>query len=133
MSDDAQNNIELVRAAYAAFAAGDADAFGRLYSADVVHTLPGSSVVSGAHRGLPAVLAFYGRLAELSDGTVRVEPEALFTDGDHRVLSIHHTSATRNGSDLDTREGIVITVAGGKITSLDGFQDDLDGYAAFWR
>ena len=61
MSDVASNNIELVRAAYAAFGAGDVDTFSRLYSADVVHALPGNSRVSGTHRGLPAVLGFYGQ------------------------------------------------------------------------
>ncbi len=133
MSDTTRDNIELVRAAYAAFGAGDANAFGSLYSADVVHTLPGTSRVSGAHRGLPAVLAFYGQLAELSGGTVRVEPETFFTDGDRRVLAIHHATATREGRELDIREGIVITISDGRITALDGFQDDLDGYEEFWR
>jgi uncharacterized protein len=133
MSDAASNHIELVRAAYAAFGAGDMDAFNRLYSADVVHTLPGRSAVSGAHRGLPAVLGFYGQLAELSDNTIRVEPEALFTDGEQRVLGIHHTTATRNGRELDIREGIVITISDGKIATLDGFLDDFGVYEAFWR
>ena len=133
MSDVASNNIELVRAAYAAFGAGDVDAFSRLYSADVVHALPGNSRVSGTHRGLPAVLGFYGQLAELSAGTIRVEPEAFFTDGDQRVVSVHHTTGTRNGRTLDMRESIVITIADGKITFLDGFFDGFDAYEAFWE
>jgi ketosteroid isomerase-like protein len=133
MSDVASNNIDLVRAAYAAFGAGDVDAFSRLYSAEVVHKLPGNSRVSGAHRGLPAVLGMYGQLAELSGGTIRVEPEAFFTDGDQRVVSVHHTTGTRNGRKLDMRESIVITISDGRITSLDGFFDGFDAYEAFWE
>src|SRR6478672_12913041 len=133
MTDSVRHNIELVNAAYTAFGAGDVEAFRSLYADDVVHTLPGTSRVSGAHRGLPAVLAFYGRLAELSAGTVSVEPETFFSDGDDRILAIHHTTATRDGRQLDIREGIVITISNGKITALDGFQADLDEYEAFWR
>jgi ketosteroid isomerase-like protein len=133
VSAPSRDNLELVQAAFAAFAAGDVDAFNEVYAPDVVHTMPGTSQVSGAHRGLPAVLTFYGRLAELSNGTIRVEPETFYTDGEQRVLVVFHTTAERNGRRLDIREGVVITIADDKIVAIDGYQEDLEGYAAFWE
>jgi uncharacterized protein len=132
MSDTPRVEIELVRAAYAAFATGDMDAFGALYSDDVVHILPGKSRVCGNHRG-PGRARLLPRTRRALRRPIRVEPETFFTDGDRRVLVIHHTTATRDGRQLDIREGIVIMISDGKITALDGFLADFDQYEAFWR
>jgi len=78
------------------------------------------------------VLTLYGRLAELTDGTLRIELEDLLTDGTDRVLAIHTATATRNGRRLEAREGLVVTVHDGKIVSLDDFFDDLERYDDFW-
>ena len=126
------NDIELVRQAYQAFSAGDAATLSTLFADDVVHTFPGTSQISGAHEGLSAVLTLYGRLAELTGGTLRIELEDLLTDGTGRVLAIHTANATRNGQNLEAREGLVVTVHDGKIVSLDDFFDDLARYDDFW-
>ena len=64
--------LEIVRRAYATFGSGDMDTLMTLYSDDAVHVVPGSSQVSGAHKGKDSILGLYGRLFELSGGTFQV-------------------------------------------------------------
>ena len=44
-------NLETVRKGYAAFSSGDMETLLALYADDAVHIVPGSSRVSGAHKG----------------------------------------------------------------------------------
>ena len=67
-----ENNYDIVRRGYAVFSGGDTDTLTELFAPDVVHAVPGSSAVSGAHKGPQNVLAMYGKLAELSGRSVRV-------------------------------------------------------------
>ena len=62
-------NEDLVRRGYQAFSEGDMETLSSLYAPDAVHVATGNSPVSGEYRGVDAILAYYGTLFELSDGT----------------------------------------------------------------
>jgi ketosteroid isomerase-like protein len=64
----------LVRQVYAAFSSGDVGGLVELLLPEVVHRYPGANQLSGEHRGRDVVLTFYGRFAELTAGTLRVDP-----------------------------------------------------------
>ena len=127
------DNIELVRKAYAAFSAGDVEALSKLYAADVSHAVPGDAPqLSGAHKGVENVMALYGKLGELSGGTMSVELEDVLSDGDSRVIAVHRATATRNGKSLSEREALLITVVDGKIAEIQDFFRDIDANDGFW-
>ena len=126
------DNLELVRRAYAAFSAGDVDTLSGLMAPDIVHTVPGSSALSGAHKGLPDVLTLYGQLAERSAGTVRVELEDVLSDGGDRVIAIHLATAERAGKTLSAREALLFTIAGGKVAEIQDFFADIESNDLFW-
>jgi ketosteroid isomerase-like protein len=127
-----EENLELVRRAYAAFSAGDAATLMEVFAADIVHAIPGSSAIAGSHKGTQDVLTMYGRLAELSGGSMRVELEDVLSDGADRVISIHRTTAERNGQTMAEREALLITIVDGKVAEIQDFFTDIGSIDAFW-
>ena len=127
-----QDNIELVRRGYAAFIAGDIETLTQLFAPDIVHIVPGASPLSGAHKGQQNVLAMYGKLGELSEGSLRVELEDALSDGGDRVVAIHRVSAAREGRTLDSREALLFTIVDGRVAEIQDFFSDIDESDAFW-
>src|SRR2546428_13711608 len=66
-------NAALVERLYAAFDAGDREALKKLIAEDAEWHVPGSTEISGAHRGHEAIFASLAELAEMSGGTIRAE------------------------------------------------------------
>src|SRR2546422_8709804 len=66
-------NAALVERLYAAFDAKDVASLGKLIAEDAVWHVPGTSPVSGDHRGQAAIFPYFQKLAELTDGTFRAE------------------------------------------------------------
>jgi ketosteroid isomerase-like protein len=132
MTMSVADNLELVRRAYAAFSAGDIDTLSGLLAPDVVHSVPGSSVLSGDHKGLPNVLTLYGQLAERSGGTVRVDLEDVLSDGGDRVIAIHVATAERDGKKLAAREALLFTIAGDQVAEIQDFFSDIESNDLFW-
>src|SRR2546429_3519912 len=66
-------NAALVERLYAAFDSKDAVSLGKLIAEDAVWHVPGTSPISGDHRGQAAIFAYFQKLAELTDGTFHAE------------------------------------------------------------
>ena len=128
-----QANLDLVRKGYAAFSAGDAETLSVLMAPDIVHVVPGSSQLAGAHKGFPNVLALYGKLAELTAGDMKVDLQDVVSDGGNRVIAIHRTTATRpDGRSLSLQEALLFTISDGKVVEIQDFFADLEMHDAFW-
>lgn len=124
--------VRLVREGYDAFNAGDVATLQRVLSRDVCQHVPGTSQIAGEYKGLEAVLAFYARLGELTDGTVRAFLVEAHGDGHGHVLAAHRITATRNGVTRVSRGSILFTFVGEKATDLLEMSEDLAGDDAFW-
>ena len=74
-------DVALVRRGYDAFSTGDVATLSEIIAPDAVQYQPGSGALAGEHKGLPAILEFYGRLAAETDGSFRVQLDRLYTDG----------------------------------------------------
>lgn len=129
-SEDEQ--MAAVRRGYAAFNAGDMDTLRSLMSRDVVQHVPGSSQLAGAYKGIDAVLAYYGRLGELTGGTFRVDLIETHGDRQGHVVALHQVTATRGGNTRVTRGSILFTFLGDKVTDLLELRSDLPGDDAFF-
>jgi hypothetical protein len=128
----ADDNVDLVRKGYAAFAAGDLDALAEVMSPDVVHLVPGSNQTSGEYRGHDDVFGLYGKLFELTDGTFAIEFVSAEPKGDDQVVARHHGTAVHHGKAYEGDATIVFTVVDGKATLLDESHDDQAAVDAFW-
>lgn len=123
--------LSLVRKGYAAFNSGDVQTLVTLMSHDVVQHVPGNSVLAGDYKGIEAVLGFYAKLGELTDGTFRAHLVDVHGDGHGHVTAVHQTIATRNGVTRLSRGSILFTFLGDKVTDLLELRADIAGDDAF--
>ena len=124
--------MTLVRRGYAAFNTGDIATLTAILSHDVIQHVPGTSQISGSYKGIESVLGYYGKLAELTDGTFRADLISVFGDGQGHVSAVHQITATRNGTTRVSRGGILFTFLGERATDLLELHEDLAGDDAFF-
>jgi ketosteroid isomerase-like protein len=125
-------NLALVRRGYAAFNTNDIPTLISILSPDVVQRVPGTSQVAGEYRGIDAVLGYYGKLGELTDGSFRADLIDVHGDAVSHVNALHQISATRDGVTRVTRGSILFTIQDGKATELLELRGDLAGDDAFF-
>ncbi|MEU4732611.1 nuclear transport factor 2 family protein [Streptomyces sp. NPDC023588] len=122
----------LVRRGYEAFAKGDLETLSTLFTADVIHHVPGNNPLSGHHKGREAVLDLYRRLAEETNGTFQTELHALLADGRGHVMAFHTARGDRGDRGIEVQQGLFFTIVGGKITDIDACTQDIDEEDTFW-
>ncbi|MBT2507349.1 nuclear transport factor 2 family protein [Streptomyces sp. ISL-98] len=122
----------LVRRGYEAFTTGDMDTVASLLTADCTHHVPGENQMSGHFKGRDNVMAMYGKLFELTNGTFRVELDGIYADGRGHVMSTHKWYADHGDRGIEMRGGLFFTIVGGKITDIDECMEDIDESDAFW-
>jgi uncharacterized protein len=125
-------NEDLVRQAYKAFGEGDMETLGSMFAPDAVHVATGNSPVSGEYKGVDAILGYYGKLFELSDGTFTATLETVKVEGDDTVVATHRDRGQRGARTLDQDETLTFTITGGKFSRLVENHSDQASYDAFW-
>lgn len=128
----AHPNEEIVRQGYKAFGEGDMDTLRSLFAPDAVHSASGNNPIAGEYKGIDDILAYYGKLFELSDGTFTAELKSVRTESDDKVVTTHHDKAQRGDKTLDQDETLTFTISGGKITRIVENHSDQVAYDAFW-
>jgi uncharacterized protein len=109
MSEQEQN-IELIKKGYEAFAAGDIEAVMNLFDDNIEWVQPGDSAISGTYRGKAELGEYLSRLAEKS---VTVKLNRLLADGDTVVALTEVTVGYERGRDADVftlRDGKTVRV-----------------------
>src|SRR5260221_13345882 len=95
-----QPNVDLVRAASAAFGRGDHSALQNQYfDENIIWHVAGTGPLAGDYEGAAQVIGHLGRSSALSGGTVRPELHDVLVSDDHTVVlaTIH---AQRAGKQL---------------------------------
>ena len=128
----AAENVATMQRAYDAFNTGDMDTLIEIFDESIVWHLPGRSSMANDYRGRDATLAYFGQLAQKSEGTFRAELKGLLGDDDDRVVGIQRSTAERDGKRLDVGNCIVFQLKDGRVT--DGLEHFHDLYAwdEFW-
>jgi ketosteroid isomerase-like protein len=124
--------MKLVRKGYAAFNDRDMEALTSLFAADVTHHVPGRSTLAGTYKGVDNVLGYFGKLAEMTDGTFRADLVDVHGDGHGHVVAVHQMSSERNGTKRVVRGSIVFTFVGDKVTDVLELHGDLPGDDAYF-
>lgn len=123
--------LSLVRKGYNAFNTGDIPTLTTLLSHDVIQHVPGESALSGDYKGIDSVLAYYGKLAEETNGTFRAHLVDVHGDGHGHVTAVHVIEATRHGVTRVSRGSILFTFLGDRVTDLLELRADIAGDDAF--
>ena len=121
-------NVQRMREGYTAFAKGDLTAFDDLWVDDILWHNSGRSPISGDFEGRQAVFGMLGRLLELSEGSIRIEPRAVVADDDWGFASVTVT-AHRGDRSLDTMDVHVVRLVEGRVvefwqTSTEPYRSD---------
>lgn len=101
-----QENKELIKKGYDAFAAGNVESVMDLFDDDIEWVQPGASAVSGTFHGKAEVMEHLGRLAEKS---LTVKLNSLVAEGDTVVALTEVSAGGETGQDAD-----VFTIRDGK-------------------
>jgi uncharacterized protein len=126
------SNEDTVRKGYEAFGQGDMDTLRSIMTPDVIQSVPGKSQVSGDHKGVDNVLGYYGKLFELTGGTLKAELQSATAQGADKVVAVHHLTAQRGGKSYDQDETLNFTLTGGKISRLDEEHPDQAAFDDFF-
>ena len=112
----AHPNEDLVRRGYAAFGAGDMATLDGLFADDIVWHVGGRSPMSGDFAGKDAVFAYFGRLAQETSGSLRIEIHDMLANDEH-VVALTTSNAERQGKSLTDATAVqVFHVRDGKVT-----------------
>jgi ketosteroid isomerase-like protein len=112
-------NVQRVRDAYAAFAAGDLAGALEDLAPDGVFHFTGQGPLSGDHKGFDDISAALIGTFELTGGTQKLEIRNVYANDDHAIVTVRETATRTDGKTLDVEEAHLITFDGdGRITNL---------------
>lgn len=124
-------NVTLTRLSYAAFATGDIETLRNLMTENSTWHQPGKGSIAGDYVGRERVFEYFGKLVELTGGTFKAEPVEIFA-GDDRAVVIQHSTGTRDGKVLDTRDVLVFEIHDGKFAETQVYPSDPQQEDSFW-
>jgi ketosteroid isomerase-like protein len=127
----AHANEDLLRRGFDAFGRGDMAAIAELFADDIVWHSPGNSPLSGDYKGRDSVLALFGKIAELSGGTLKVEVHDILANDEHGVVLTRGT-AQRGGKSLDDNGVQVFHLRDGKAVESWFHPGDQAAADRFW-
>ena len=130
MEQTAQNE-DLLRAGYQAFAAQDMAMIQRTFHPDVVWHAQRLGILGGDHRGLDAVLQFFGQTMEITAGTFRLEVKEILANADG-AAAVVRSSATRGDRTLDSLQIQHFHMKDGQVVEVWQFVSDGPAVEAFW-
>jgi ketosteroid isomerase-like protein len=130
MADNA--NLIRAREAMETFTRGDVEAYKDYFADDVLWHVSGNHPLSGSYRGKEALFEYFNKVHELTQGSLRVQPETILADDSHLGIFARVT-AQRDGKSLDVTMAQAFTVdANGKWTEYWALADDQAAVDALW-
>ncbi len=124
-------HVQLLRDAYDAFGKGDLAALSGSWAEDIRWHVPGTTDLAGTYEGHEAVLGFLGAAMDRTEGSLRVEPVALFADDTHGVALVHAT-ARRGDRHLDTMNAHICRFREGRVVEFWDAPTEPQATDAFW-
>ena len=124
-------NVELTRRGYEAFAKGDMATLSELLADDVTWHVDGAGPLNGTYHGRDEVFSFFGRLAEETAGTFRLDVHDVLANDEHAVV-LCTQSASRGGKSIEVPVANVSHLRDGKLTEFWGATADVQASIDFW-
>jgi hypothetical protein len=127
----AQDNVKLIRRGFEAFNKGDVNTLSELLATDCVQHMAGNNRFSGDHKGRDNILAMYGEMGELTQGTM----QAVLSDvhaSEHGAVALYTAKATRKGKTLNDKYALVFQLVDGKAIDIDDVPLNGEVNDAFW-
>ncbi len=131
MGANEAQNVAVIKRGYEAFSKGDIETLKTLFSANANWHQTEAEVLRGNYRGVQAILAYFGQLAQESQGSLRVEPQTMAASGDH-VFVLERLTGARKGRTLETMAVLVFKLNNGVVTEVTNFASNHPADVQFW-
>ena len=99
---------------------------------DCIWTVGGASAIAGTYTGREAVLGFFRRLHELTNGTYSVEPLWELDDGTRGVAYYRARGSRPDGRAIDLDQAVVYELEGSHWSVVRALPFDQGVFDAFW-
>jgi uncharacterized protein len=126
-----EENERLVRAAYAAQAAGDVDGYLDLLAEDFRLTIPGGSPIAGEYQGREDMRRHFREIRDISEGSFRTAIHDVLASDDHAV-GLVDASAARAGQAWSIPRVHVWHAADGRLAELWIHPADQARFDRYW-
>ncbi len=127
------NNVEALKTLLQAFNSNDVEALSKGLDPGVKYVIRGRSQVSGTFTGPKEMAKALQRVRDLTEDTMRVEPEVLLSGGDHVILYARLTASRPDGRQFDSYEAVVFTFRDGKLEEGDSIPADQYDFDEFFE
>ena len=131
---DEQDNIQTIHKVYEAFGQGDVEGVISMLADDVTWTTPGPPDVipyAGEKKGHDEVRGYFEAFGAAAQ-TTAFEPQKFFADDDMVVVLGHYTfNVVKTGKVVDNDFVHAFGLAGGRISTFEGYEDSAAVVAAF--
>jgi ketosteroid isomerase-like protein len=124
-------NVELARRGYDAFAKGDLATLTELIADDATWHALGVGPLSGTYHGRDEIFGFFGRLAEETGGTFRLDVHDVLANDEHAVV-LCMLSASRGSKSIQVPVANVSHMRDGKVTEFWTSTTDPQAGIDFW-
>lgn len=123
--------VQAIMAYQAAMARQDIEEGRKIFAPDVVYTVPGANALSGRYVGPDAVMGYFGRLMQLTQGSYAISDMLWLACGDQITL-VTQNQASIGARALAWEEAIVFTFESGRKKRIDLFQAEQAAVDAFF-
>jgi ketosteroid isomerase-like protein len=124
-------NATLVHRLYEAFDRKDVPSISALIADDAVWHVPGSTLISGGHRGRSAIFEYFRRMAELSDATFHAKLVDVLTSDTHAV-AVATATGRRAAQSYEGRYLLLMRIRDRQIVEAHLFNEDQAAFESFW-
>jgi ketosteroid isomerase-like protein len=127
----AHPNEDLIRSGYEAFRTGDMEKLNELFADDIMWHVGGRSTLTGDYKGKQEVFGFFGKLAEGTGGSFRLEVHDILANDQHAIALVR-SRGEREGKSIDDRGVHVLELRDGKVVEFWGYPEDQYAVDEFW-
>ncbi|MEO6287559.1 MAG: nuclear transport factor 2 family protein [Dyadobacter sp.] len=125
--------LKVVTEFLSAYMAHDHEKFASKLHPDLVWVQPGNNRVSGEKKSKNELLQMGGKMAQLSEGTLKLESVKYFDANGNKVACILHWKAAQpNGAVLDVENVDVYTIENGLIVHAVVYSANIAAENDFW-
>ena len=126
-----EQNADLVRRVFDAFARKEGFALRGLFAENAVWTVPGDGVMSGIYRGRDEIFRFLARLPRETQGTYQSELTDVLASDD-RAAALYRARGERHGRTLELDQVLLFHIQDGLVREVLALPSDPAAFERFW-